>query len=282
MGRDGPSLGDVGPLERVSPSQATDSQRSSVASLLDERLLAGLLLVMCAGDWAAADVAAVHGVLGLLTIPLLLWVPGHLLRKRLAMPVTSALTAFVLELAFGVAILILVGLILDRLPVGLTGTSWRISLVSVVTAELSWPGPRPLVRPISLKGRRVRIGVVSLYVIAALLSVGAYLGSRSGAIAVANNTPFTQLWALPRASDVTIGIMNHQGRATSYRLVVVSGGRTVTTYALRLSEGIQWETQLLGSLGVKPGARISVTLSLGTDTREYREVEVTWPTPPRS
>src|SRR5436305_601345 len=54
---------------------------------------------------------------------------------------------------------------------------------------------------------------------------------------------FTQLWLSPQqqsAHTLSLGVTNNQGRATSYRLVLRSDGRVISTWNLTLGEGRSW------------------------------------------
>jgi hypothetical protein len=128
------------------------------------------------------------------------------------------------------AILVVLGLVLNALPDGLDAQSWRWSLIAVtlgasVTALTvgRWRGKSTE----SSAYRRPAVGTVYGCVAAVVLLGGGLVLARQSALTHDQATRFTQLWTLPgaRPGEVAYGVTNDQGRTQRYELRASVRGR---------------------------------------------------------
>ncbi len=214
-------------------------------------------------------------------VPLALVLPGHAMVRAIfaqgngeSQPTRSMQLALVLALSL--VTLILGSLLLDLMPGGLQRFSWAALLVAVTIIaygfsvrrrRLAAPDASVLPRLTDL-----RIGSALLMLLALVIAVGAFLGSRL-LLPAPNATGYTQLWMLPAAGPVRgveIGIECDQLHLTRYRVMIRHGGR------LRV-----WRVDLLP--GRKAVLTVPVRASRGYVTatlyrqhfkRPYRQVRI--------
>ena len=108
---------------------------------------------------------------------------------------------------------------------------WRCG-VRLPEPELSIPG-----------GISSHAGRFLAFAVAAFCAVGAIAVARVGA-AEQRYPGFTELWLTPQrdnALEADVGVINRQGSATRYRLVVIRGGRVEASWKMALSDGESWQ-----------------------------------------
>jgi hypothetical protein len=81
-----------------------------------------------------------------------------------------------------------------------------------------------------------------------LIAAGGVGLARAGA-AMQHEPAFTQLWLSPRggsttASTASLGIINDEGRATRYRLVLTRNGQAGATWNVSLAAGQTWQRSI--------------------------------------
>ncbi|HET9849391.1 MAG TPA: DUF1616 domain-containing protein [Candidatus Dormibacteraeota bacterium] len=224
-----------------------------------------------------------------LGLPLALVLPGYALTAALfpgsTLGVPERLTVM---LGIGLASLVIVGLVLNWTPWGLTPASWAVALATVTL-------PATLVAAIRRRGsaeQRVDspLGGISpeqwsTFGLAALALTAALLIARSGAL-TPQGDGFTQLWMLPRAqanaNQVRIGITSRERATVVYRLELESGSQVQTTWTFKLAPGQSWQTTAAVS-PVRRGAQTSAILfRLDVPDLPYRQVALAAPIPPAS
>lgn len=214
------------------------------------RLIAGLLALSTASAlvvWlhAPTPVRAPAALLLVLVLPGCPWLLYH--HRPRHPPETVALTV-----AASLGLTMIIGLLINLLPWGLTSGSWSVgmlvvSLLGLVNLwvrtrqpELAPPPPSPADRRV--RPRRASLGRLALRaggggLALALLAWLAVVSVRSQHAAY-RREHFTVL-SLDRASaDVlTVGVVDHEEATVSYRLVAVSQGSDVFTRRISLRSG---------------------------------------------
>jgi hypothetical protein len=236
---------------------------------------AGLAILLV----AAANVAALAGsgtpLRPLGAIVLVLVVPG--MAFALAARQTLETTEVVLWVALSsIAVVILVGLLLDLIPGGLSERNWLVALdlVALVSiASLRWGPALPRRRPAAgmvkaaLAPGAVVVAAVAIAAVAVVVGVhGARTADRSHS--------FVQLWAVPSGRQLEIGA---RGAATPssarYRIVLFRNGARLRQYAFRLPSGRDWRRHL-----TLPSKRAPYVVVLyGPDGRALHTLRVTAP-----
>lgn len=109
--------------------------------------------------------------------------------------------------------------------------------------------------------------------VAVVIAVAALGLARAGAT-MQHYQGFTELWLSPSAPNATtadLGVSNHQGIATRYRLVLLSGSQVRATWSLTLSDGQTWQR----TVPVSDGHEIHADLYRLPDlTDPYRHVTI--------
>jgi uncharacterized membrane protein len=206
---------------------------------LDLVLVTGAALACAAGSLVGAMPTALSVAFAL---PLVLVLPGYALVEALGGASLDPLRRLVLAVSLSIATDVVLAIVLDRFPFGLTARSWALALAATTCAATfvalrrRRPGDR---RTPGIVGLRLRpVDVAALVAAAGIVTV---------AIAVAR-TPlsatraqgYTMLW-LKRAhggATVWVGVQSGELQTTTYRLVVHAGGRIVYRQpALRLAPG---------------------------------------------
>lgn len=230
----------------------------------------------------------------LLALPLILFLPGYALtqtlfrRRAIAQTLDTASTParpadlkmghpvgrsdqIVLSLGLSMAIDVLVGFVLNILPVGLTALSWILSLglIATVFALLA----AFLRRKESLKDTtkpRVRITIQDcLLLILALLVVASALWL-SVIRPLQPQPSFTQFWILPtnqanKTCEVSLGVQSFETGSETYRVVIaVNNAQTNAWPSVVLSPQQKW----VQDVSIKPGATTSDSLYI--EARLYR------------
>lgn len=218
-------------------------------------------------------------------LPLVLLLPGYA-ATELVLPRSAPMGRFerlVLNVGLSIALCVVLGLVLDLLPGGLTTDSWTLALAGITLAlcttvaltRRARADARKPTRP-TLSGARAAV----LYGVSGAVLVGAFLIARGGAVRQEEQATFTQLWALPahRASQpaVRIGVRSFERSTTNFRVVVRLRHRTLRIWPrITLQRGAQWEVRdPLPSL--RPNGPVVVVLSRSGRSGAYRSVTA-WP-----
>ncbi len=235
-----------------------------------------LVVLGAIGVWLAVAPAGPAPLRAVLVSPLVLLLPGLAATEATFLPGTlSGTRRLVLGIGASLALAVLVGLVLNLFPEGLTVRRWAASLevLTFVVAgvalvrQLVWrrrgrestqpsPGvhagngdtgpPEVRLRPCAISSSAAL--AVAAVVVVALLTT-AFVVARHGVASQQRQVAFTQLWMLPTSSGppgtVSLGVQSHEPRTEHYEVALQAAGRTVwTSPRLELATGQQWETSV--------------------------------------
>jgi uncharacterized membrane protein len=171
------------------------------------------------------------------TLPLVLFLPGYALVAAL---VTTGFLGFAervaLSLGVSIALTVMGGLLLHTLRIPLAGASWRV-LLTGLTVALAGYGlyrrERGALAPAGSLAAQMTPREAALFSAGALV-IGLALGLGGLGIATPPGEPFTEFWALGEQagerSVVRVGLMNEEGRPTTYRVAVHAGERLLAEW----------------------------------------------------
>lgn len=205
-------------------------------------------------------------VLRILTLPLVLILPGYALTSALFYRIGfDGIERLVLSLGLSLVIGILGGLALNLTSFGLHAGTWAIFLGTITLVSCTVELVRrsfeakvlfsaPIDRPPGSSGIRgicLTLWQGLLFGLAALIVCVAVVMSTIGA-EQQPHPGFTQLWILPASgalskSSVLVGVRNMEKMAMQYRLDVNEDGKIIELWA---------------SIGLQPGENWEVTLAL--------------------
>lgn len=172
-----------------------------------------------------------------LALILVLTLPGYFLVAAafpgLAIGIAERL---VLSLGTSLAMTVIVGLVLDRTPWGLTTASWGVALLgaTAIAATMAWLRAPPRRRTGGWSGltltRREGVLFGAAAVVTIIAAGVAYSGAR-----YQPSPGFTQLWLMPADDQdgpaVQVGIRNMERGETTYTVVVSVDGMAPRTWA---------------------------------------------------
>ncbi len=204
---------------------------------------ATVAVLACVSVALSAPVA-VAAVLGLA----LLAAPGYLFGELLFGSRIAGLERVAVFIGLALCVPILGGLLLFATGAPVHRPAWLALLAGATgvgdlallwqrhrggrAGAFAWPAAvtRPPIRHV------VTVGV------AVVIAVGALGLARAGA-AIQHNPGFTQLWlAHPgHAATANLGVGNHEGTTTRYRLVLLRNGRSAVTWNITLANGQTWQ-----------------------------------------
>ena len=187
------------------------------------------------------------------SVPLVLILPGYTLMVA-SFPKNGLGVAerLLFSLGLSLAIAVLGGLALNRMPWGLRADSWVVLLGSVTLGAGLVALLRHREYP-AVDAGQLSAGLyvhrALLFGLAALVAAGAIAVARTGALQQPRPA-FTQLWILPADETdqgaVRIGVRSMEPSAKLYRLQVEVSGRVVREWPLiGLEPGERWETTVL-------------------------------------
>lgn len=165
---------------------------------------------------------------------------------------------------------VLAGLVLN-LVTGLTRLSWAVALAIAVLCcagvrlVIARSGARPVpAEPVPYHGFRLSPVTGGFLLLAAALGGGAvWLAAAS---ANWQHSPgFAQLWLVPaRGASSTLGVRDQYPGRQTFRLVLRSGTKAVSTWDLSLADGETWQRTVTAAAG----GTLSATLTTpGTELR---------------
>jgi len=214
-----------------------------------------------AGGVAAAVLRIVAG------LPLILVLPGYAL-SALVLPGRPAAIGPLLWRAMWVvglslAVTVLGGLLLNLTPVGLTRTSWTISLTAVTllaTAVSARRSARDLAVPWTRAGMRMAAG----YAVAAVAISGAAIGLAIASAGWQHSPGFAQLWLVPASSTAgsgraSLGVRSGYSHAQAFHLVLRRGTDAALSWNFTLGSGQTWQHTISAPAGQHVTAQLTVT-----------------------
>lgn len=182
------------------------------------------------------------------------------------------------SLGFGLAFAILAGVILDLSQLGIRRTPLLLAVVAFLSIAV----------PLGMGGRAGRrlpfvamTGITSrqlaLLGIGAVLTVGAFGIARTGASATAPSN-VTQLWILPDADSVQVGLANLTNASQQYRLVLTLDGSDIKEWpTISLKPGEVWKGA--PDTVIFRGTLRAILYLAEQPGRSYREVSFSLPAP---
>lgn len=201
----------------------------------------------------ACIAAAVNAPVAITTVlgVVLFAAPGYLLCQLLFGSQVSGLERVVVSAGLALCVPILGGLLLYLARVPLHRTAWLGLLAGVTLASDLVLLLRRLLRrgsnaPLLEKKREdwdLPMRHVIAFGAAAVIAVCALLLASFGA-ARQHYPGFTQLWLVHRdqnAATANLGVANHEGRTTRYKLVLLHNKRIADTWNLDIPNGQSWQ-----------------------------------------
>jgi uncharacterized membrane protein len=252
----------------------------------DLDLTGAMCFVLTGMGWAQlSNRPLLPGVL--LAVPLVFILPGYALTQvffvRRGKPF-GAVDLIVFSLGLSLVIDIVIGLLLNLLPVGLQWQSWTLSLglvTEVCTLFAIFVRQRrgQLVKEEPVARRRIQLKEGAL--LGAALVVAALAFWLSLIRPPQPQPVFTQFWMLPAAGGngcaVMIGVHSFEARPERYRIEVMSNGKQIASWAsITLAVQQEWDQRVPVSLADPAGdAVIDARLfRLDQPGVVYREVHV--------
>lgn len=206
-------------------------------------------------------------------LPMVLLAPGYFTSKAL-FPRRSARSAegVALTLAISIAQGILITLLLNLLPWGLSTASWTIGLGSVVTLAAAVAAYRqPSARTSGVRRASLRWHEKTLIAIAIVVLVGSLAASRQPLAPPSAVHGYSELWLVHEGDHLRIGVASLELHSTRYQLEVVAAGRPLSEYSLSLRPRGTW-SKTIPDQGVAVEARLWLVLPSG-DRTLYRDVQ---------
>jgi uncharacterized membrane protein len=200
----------------------------------------------------------------------LLLPPDHLVRVGLGLLLTTALPGYaasaallgprrvggpdsvLLTLGLSLPIAILTGLLLDAFGANLSRETWAaaLAIVTLIGVGVAWGRSPSAIFQASPAGQgsmpRLHRPDAVVLGLAGVLVVIVVALARNG-VAQQPTEPFSSVWLVPNAAgtQVRVGVANHEGHRTTYRLVLASPTSTVQEWpAVTVEDGQQWEADL--------------------------------------
>jgi hypothetical protein len=205
---------------------------------------------------------------------LVLFLPGHALLRGLDVVAADALSRVLFAVAMSIVVTIVLGLVLELVPVfRLVADDWR-QMLAFVTATLAALGLLGTRGPEALERPPARTGVIAWGLVPLAFVAAAWLLSdRSGAWA--QPTGFTELWVVEGESDrVVLGIRNREGEARTYRLELSPALAGVeSAWSVQLLDREAWERSIDVPAAAR-GAGTEVRLYGPDDEEPYRTVRL--------
>lgn len=203
-----------------------------------------------------------------LTIPLVLVLPGYaMLTALFPHPELDRPTRLLLSVSLSVTLTVLIGLVINRLPLGLrTGpwaiTLWFVTIAGAIIALLR----RMFARPLDLQVQKAGLGLVTVWQglrmdmrqlglvgVAVLISGAALLLAQYEA----QRQPPTntmQLWLLPAAEEkhgtLKVGLASIGSAQGAFKLLISRDGVTLRQWSLTIKPGERWEEQVYVAPGL--------------------------------
>lgn len=192
------------------------------------------------GSWAVVSGASVlllspGPVRLLLVAPLVLFLPGHALRRALRLAGDNATERVTLDVGLSLAAAALTGLVLDLTRPGLQAVTWAPALVGVTLVAVLVDVLRDRRVTVGARPRAAQTAVARLNQLGAarmlmpMVAAAVVVGSVSFSIASAQRaqarTSFTQLSVAAQDGRAELAVHNFEGSAVRYALTVTVRGR---------------------------------------------------------
>jgi uncharacterized protein DUF1616 len=208
--------------------------------------LAGVF-VLLGGIASTGALDALPFVRVLLTIPLVLFLPGYaLVSAALPRLVVPTIERLLLSVGTSVALTILVGIVLGWPTFGLTQATWPLALValSIILMVIAW-GRRVHSGVVGARPRFTRIPVFGALMIGLSLLIVADVALGARLFATAHEAPVpVQMWMLPIAGQPDEARLGMRGGPAGgdFRIVVSAAGQSLHEFDVNVAAEETWET----------------------------------------
>ena len=240
------------------------------------------MLVLAAAATVAVLVPGIPVPVRTVAAAVLLVIPGVFAARLAVRDRGFVADALVWATASGIALVVLVGLVLDRIPGGLHRTSWvaGLDILAVLLALAWWRARRTAAyTPLQVRSRWTwvvaRAGVLAVAVAIAVTAVSMDL---RGAHTQAQSAPFAQVWLLPSGSGhVLVGVRSGRSAPTTYRLTLMADGRPMRHWrSIRLGWGDQWQALARVPASVKQGSHLTARVDAPSGTVPSEHAALFW------
>ena len=232
-------------------------------------LVVAAAAAVCAAGAAASLPVAVSVVLA---VPLVLVLPGYALLEAIGGEALGREQRVVLVPALSIALDVVVALLVNFLPSGLTARSWAIALAAVVLAACVGAALRGAgTERAGAPGVRVRWADVVALAVALAVIAGAAVLARTP-LAAKRAQGYTIL-ALARGpgSTVVVDVRSGELAPTRYRLVVTAGKTVYRKETFELEPGSRRSVRVAVGSRTRP---VAADLYRGKQARTYRRVHL--------
>lgn len=258
-------------------SAPPETRARTARALVDQPdLLIAALAAVLAGIAALGALDGLPIIRALLTVPLVLFVPGYALVSALFPAlVVPAVERLLMAVGGSIALAIVAGLVLGVTPIGLNAAAWAMVLVTLtlVLIGVAW-------------ARRVRAGVVGarphiasmplraaiLMFISVLVIADVLLGARLAATQAQTPVP-VQLWLIPVSGaheQARLG-MRAGPDGGDFHIALTTQGESIHDFNVHLAPQQTWETVVLFPEEIR-AQPIVARLYEGTSEQESRFV----------
>jgi hypothetical protein len=243
-------------------------------------------------DAAAAALAAVGTAVALapsvpewlravLVVPFLLALPGYAALRLAGAARLGIEDRALLTVGLSISVVAIAGLVLDRLPSGLSRGSWlaALDLWVAVTLVVARRRRAPARLRLSIARTRVRWGPVAALALAGALTAAALAVDIRGAQAQERRERFVELWLVPSGNhSAVVGVRSAEPGVTGYRVTLSDGAGQVQAWSgIRLDWGAGWQTTVTLPAGVHPGDELAARLYRASSPGLVRSVHVAAP-----
>jgi uncharacterized membrane protein len=220
-----------------------------------------LLTLFVALQWTHVTLIAI------LTIPLVLYLPGYALSVALlGRNRVSSAERFLWSVGLSLALAIVGGVLLSLTPWGLQTTTWVILLLAITGIAGGFALLRryePLATSLQVPRLRISVGDIAFIEFALIALVAAIQIARIPAPAASVNG-YTSLWVLPGDTTthiVQFGFTSQETQRVNYELVVQVNGKPAQTFPnITLQPGDKWENSF-DATNVPSNAQIEAVLN---------------------
>lgn len=241
-----------------------------------------IVLVLVAAATAGVLLPGVPVAVRTAAAAVLLLAPGVLAVRLAVRDGGIAADALIWATAASIALVVLLGLVLDRIPGGIHRTSWvaGLDVLAVLLAlacrrTLRTAAPRPPRAP----DRRWVLGArAAVLALAVAIAAAAVTMDLRGARSQARSPAFAQVWLLPSGSrHVLVGMRSGRSTPTTYRLTLIADGHVMRHWrSIRLGWGEQWQTRARVPAGLHTGSRLIARIAAPAGTVQAEHARLFW------
>ena len=176
---------------------------------------------------------------------------GYVLGKVLIKSTIPGFERFLLTMGLALLVPLMGGLILSAIGIPLQRTAWLVLIAGVILLCDSILVIRTRTsRSDVVKSSRSSIRIPTSILVSSAIAVviaGTAVGLARVGVAMQRYPGFTELWLSPSAGSTSVaslGVTNHQGSTTRYRLILFSNGRSDASWNITLADGQTWQRHI--------------------------------------